>query len=90
MSSPVRNKRIDRFKVWIENDPWRVYDDEVLLVITKNDLSAATISVLPEEIDKLIDFLMDVKKGNDTNMLKMSKARENYLFTKLIYCDKLL
>ena len=90
MSSPVRNKRIDRFKVWIENDPWRVYDDEVLLVITKNDLSAATISVLPEEVDKLIDFLMDVKKGNDTKALKMTKARENYLLTKLIFCDKLL
>ena len=90
MSSPVRNKRIDRFKVWIENDPWRAYDDEVLLVITKNDLSAATISVLPEEIDKMIEFLEQAKSVNDTKALKMSKARENYLLTKLIFCDKLL
>jgi hypothetical protein len=48
------------------------------------------LSLIPEEIDKMVEFLLDVKKGNDTKALKVSKARENYLLTKLIFCDKLL
>lgn len=58
----MRHFRKKNFKVWTKQEPHFLYKDEYGLYITHNGFQATAISVLPEEVDRIIRALKEIKK----------------------------